>query len=179
MKTSSFPLGVLVLATLVALAGCASAPAAPGAPAPVAKAKGPKNLALGATVVSNNHILDFTAENAVDGETSTYFEGAANQYPNTLVVDLGKKVNLKELVLKLNPKRLWAPRTQHIEVQSSGDGSSFATLVPAVDYLFDPNDNDNKVTVPVTGTFRYLQLVFTANTEATGGQLAELEVHGQ
>lgn len=164
---------VLVIAALTALASCASSPAG------TASAKQPKakNLALGATIVSNNHIMDFVPENAVDGDTASYWEGAANQYPNTLTVDLGKKTTIEDFTLKLNPKRLWAARTQNIEVQSSDNGIDFATLVPAADYLFDPIDGGNQVTVPVKASAQWFRLVLTSNTEATGGQVAEWEIH--
>jgi hypothetical protein len=164
MKPFAFLAAVLALS----LAGCASAPAKPAKP---------KNLALGIEGVANNHILDFVATNAFDGDTASYWEGAANQYPNTLTVDLGKKAAVKEFVLKLNPRRLWAARTQGIEIQSSDNGTDFTALVPKTDYQFDPTDGGNLVTVPVKTTAEWFRLVFTSNTEATGGQLAEWEIH--
>jgi hypothetical protein len=162
------PLAFLAAVLALSLVGCASAPPKPAKP---------KNLALGIEGVANNHILDFVATNAFDGDTASYWEGAANQYPNTLTVDLGKKVAVKEFVLKLNPRRLWAARTQTIEIQSSDNGSDFTTIVPKADYQFDPIDGGNLVTVPVKATAEWFRLVFTANTEATAGQLAEWEIH--
>lgn len=158
-----------VLAAFLVLGACASSPAP-------AKAAKPKNLALGIEAAANNHIMDFIAANATDGDTASYWEGAANQYPNTLTIDLGKKPAVKEFVLRLNPKRLWAARTQTIEVQASADGQSFTTLVPAADYWFDPIDGGNQVVIPVPQASQWYRLVFTANTEATGGQVAEWEI---
>lgn len=166
----------LALAGALLAASCASSPeAGSAAPAPAK----PKNLALGKSISSNNHIYDFVAQSAVDGEVLSYFEGAANSFPNVITLDLGEPVTVTSQTLKLNPKRIWQARNQTIEVQVSDDGSTFLSVVGATEYAFDPEVNGNAVTLPWSGKTRYLRLVITSNNEATGGQIAEWEVLGQ
>ena len=90
----------LILAALAALTfvSCSSTPSA----AKAGTAPKAKNLALGKTATSNNHILDFSSDKSVDGDTASYFEGAANAYPNLLTIDLEKKVSLKSVTIRLN-----------------------------------------------------------------------------
>ncbi|HAH63479.1 MAG TPA: hypothetical protein DCL73_15440 [Treponema sp.] len=140
-------------------------------------AGGRKNAALGVPAVVNNKIYDFAAGKAVDGDVNTYWEGAANKYPNTFQVDLGSPLNLDFAVLKLNPQRIWGKRSQTIGVQTSGTGIDFTTLVPPQDYAFDPAENSNTVLIQLNATARYVRFVFTKNTGGTAGQIAELEVY--
>jgi len=171
MKLSLIP----ALLAGVLLTSCASTPAdepSAGPPAPV-------NLAYGKYSTSNNHIFDFTSDRAFDGEVLSYWEGAANTYPNDLTVDLGKPTPIGRLVLKLNPKRIWSPRTQTVEVLTSLDGTKFTPAVAAKGYDFDPIDGDNSVTLPLTVETQFVRLSFTANTEANAGQIAELEIYSK
>lgn len=171
-------LATLVLGLCVLLAAsCTSSPASAASPAPVPSVS--KNLALGKTATENNHILDFSVEKAFDGDPVSYWEGAANAYPNVVTVDLEKKVALKSITLKLNPRKIWTARTQTIEVSVSDDGAAFRTAVPQADYEFSPLEGGNAVTIDLPTSARYIRLTFTANTEATAGQLAELEVAGE
>jgi hypothetical protein len=162
------------------LASCASAPAtSETGPAGTPAAEKVSNIALGKSITSNGHIYDFVAQNAVDGEPLSYFEGPANSFPNLITIDLGQPSTVKSMTLKLNPKRIWQARVQTLEVQSSDDGTTFATVVPKADYQFDPEENGNSVTIPWEGKTQYLRLVVTANTEATAAQIAEWEVNGR
>jgi hypothetical protein len=140
---------------------------------------GKTNLALGRPTRSNNHIYEFTAPKATDGEILTYFEGAANAYPDEISVDLGGEKSITALRLKLNPKRIWQARKQTFEVLGSADGTTFASIVPSTAYQFDP-DAGNIVTVPLKGAkATVLKLSFTANDGSTGAQIAELEIYGE
>lgn len=171
MKKNRFIPAILTAAGLL-LAACTSVPGEEAAPPPV-------NLAYGKYASSNNHIFDFTADRAFDGEVLSYWEGGANAYPNDLTVDLGKPVSLGRLVLKLNPKRIWSPRTQTLEVLTSPDGTVFTSVLPPQAYDFDPIDGDNSVTIPADFEAQFLRLRFTANTEANAGQVAELEIYSK
>lgn len=153
----------------LALAGCAST------------ASGPHetDLALGRPITSNGHIYDFVPQSAVDGDVMSYFEGAANSYPNIITVDLGSPSEVDSMKVRLNPKRIWQARTQTFEVSASDDGTNFAVIVPSAAYTFDPQENQNTAEVAWKGKTRYLRLTFTANTEATAGQIGEWEVWGQ
>ncbi len=156
-----------------------SAAAASTGNASVFDPAGRKNLALGKPVIASSRIYDNVGTKAVDGDILSYWEGAANKYPNTVSIDLVTPVQSPTVVIKLNPRRIWAKRSQTIEVQISDDGKEFRTLIPAADYVFDPGANENIVAIPLDVQTRHIQLVFTANTQATAGQIAELEVYGE
>ncbi|MGY0020738.1 discoidin domain-containing protein [Streptomyces sp. YJ-C3] len=137
------------------------------------------NLAVGKPITASSSTFTYVAENAVDGDTSTYWEGGGGSYPNSLTVKLGANADVSSLVLKLNPDAAWSTRTQKIEVQGREQGaSSFTTLAAAKDYTFNPSSG-NSVTVPVTGRVADVRLVFTANSGAPAGQLAEFQVLGE
>lgn len=140
---------------------------------------GRKNLALGKPAAASSRIDVWIASKAVDGDVSTYWEGAAKAYPGTLQVDLAGPQRITAVVIRLNPQRMWAKRTQRFELKWSGDGQNWTTAAGEADYLFDPGTNANTVAIPVDITARYVQLVFTANSGATNGQVAELEVYGE
>lgn len=137
------------------------------------------NLAIRRPIASNNHVFAFTAENAVDGDVRSYWEGAANSYPNEITVDLGEPRLLSAVRIRLNPQRIWGARTQAFAVLASIEGEKFATAAESAAWKFDPAAGDNTVTVPITMTARFIRLVFTANDGATAGQVAELEVFGR
>ncbi|GAA4622878.1 CARDB domain-containing protein [Actinoallomurus vinaceus] len=136
------------------------------------------NLASGKPITASSHIYDFVETNANDDNVGTYWEAAANSYPDTLTVNLRVKADISSVVVKLNPDAAWSRRTQTIEVlarpKHSGD---FTSVVAAKTYTFDPASG-NTVTIPVTTTAAEVQLKFTANSGATGGQVAELQVIG-
>ena len=140
-------------------------------------AAGRKNLALGAPVVANNKIYDFVGSKAADGDVNTYWEGAANKYPNTLQVDLINSLQLDFAVLKLNPQKIWGKRVQTFAVEISDNGSDFTSLIPESNYEFNPVENSNTVVINLNAKARYLRFTFTKNTGANAGQLAELEVY--
>ena len=140
---------------------------------------GRKNLALGKPVVASSRIDVWTANKAVDGDVASYWEGAAKAWPGTIHVDLQSSVKITTVVIKLNPQRMWAKRTQRVEVKTGNDGQNWTTAVLEADYLFDPLVNANTVVIPLDATARYVQLVFTANSGGTNGQVAEFEVYGE
>ena len=142
-------------------------------------AAGRKNLALGKPVVASSKIDVWTANKAVDGDVATYWEGAAKAYPGTVQVDLVTQQKIAVVVIKLNPQRMWAKRTQRFEVKWSNDGQNFTTAIAEADYLFDPAANANTIAIPVDINARYVQLAFTANSGGTNGQVAEFEVYGE
>jgi hypothetical protein len=139
--------------------------------------EGRTNLALRKPVYASSRIDVYVPNRAVDGNVSSYWEGAARAWPGTLYVDLENPEKIATVVIKLNPQRMWSKRTQRIEVQAADDGENWKTVVPEADYAFDPEANANTVAISLNVTTRYLQLVFTANSGATNGQVAELEIY--
>ncbi|MGV9915599.1 discoidin domain-containing protein [Streptomyces tendae] len=137
------------------------------------------NLAVGKPISASSHIHTYVAENANDNSTSTYWEGAAGSYPNTLTLKLGANADVDSVVLKLNPDTGWSKRTQNIQVLGRAqDASGLTSLVDAKDYVFDPASGGNSVTIPVGERAADVQLKFTSNTGATAGQIAEFQVVG-
>ncbi|WP_316743640.1 discoidin domain-containing protein [Streptomyces sp. MK7] len=139
---------------------------------------GGSDLAVGKPITASSVVDTYVAANANDNSVTSYWEGAAGSYPDTLTVNLGANADLDRLVLRLNPDPAWSKRTQTIEVlgreQSADD---FKSLVGARSYTFDPADG-NSVAIPVSARVADVQLKFTANSGATAGQVAEFQVIG-
>ncbi|CAM5407898.1 hypothetical protein SALBM135S_01396 [Streptomyces alboniger] len=140
---------------------------------------GTENLAEGKPITASSVIHTFVAANANDGQPSTYWEGAANSYPNTLTVQLGADADVDAVVVGLNPDASWSPRTQTVQVLGRGrNAADFTSLVAAKEYSFSPSGNQNTVTIPVSGKAADVRLRFTANSGSTAGQVAEFQVLG-
>jgi len=134
------------------------------------------NLLADRPVTASSSVAGYPATTTVDSNTDTYWESAPNAFPQTLTADLGTAVAVSRVAVKLNSG--WGGRTERVEVQASTDGTTFTTLAPAADLVFDPTANNNTVTVPVaTTSTRYLRLVVTSNTGAPAAQVAEFEAY--
>jgi hypothetical protein len=139
---------------------------------------GGMNLAVGKPITASSTTQNFVATNANDDSVTTYWEGAGGTYPNNLTVQLGSNVDTSRVVVKLNPDPIWGPRTQTIQVLGREQGATgFTSLVAATQYNFDPASG-NTVTIPVTARVAEVQLRFTQNSGAGGGQAAEFQVIG-
>ncbi|GGR01339.1 discoidin domain-containing protein [Streptomyces pilosus] len=136
------------------------------------------NLAVGKAIEASSTTGTFTAANANDNDTATYWEGGGGAYPQTLTVKLGANADLDKLVLKLNPAQAWQARNQTIEVLGREQSATgFTSKTAAKAYSFDPASG-NTVTLPLTARLADVQLKFTANTGAPGGQIAEFQAVG-
>ncbi|MFC0532574.1 galactose-binding domain-containing protein [Phytohabitans kaempferiae] len=137
---------------------------------------GGTNLAVGKPITESGHVHTYVATNANDNNVTTYWE--ANGHPGTLTVQLGSNASINSVVLRLNPDPAWGTRTQTIQVLGRAQSASgFTNLVSAATYTFNPASS-NTVTIPVTATVADVQLRFTANSGAPGGQVAEFQVIG-
>ncbi|MFY0574392.1 carbohydrate-binding protein [Cystobacter fuscus] len=126
-------------------------------------------------ITAGSYTQVYVATNANDGNPATYWEGAANAYPNWIRVDLGSANSVNQVVLKL--PTTWGARTQTLSVLKSTDDVTYTQVLAPATYTFSPSANT--VTLSFTATSaRYVKLNFTANSGATGGQLSEFEVHG-
>jgi F5/8 type C domain len=65
--------------------------------------------------------------NAVDGNTSSYWESTDNAFPQWFQVDLGSSASVGRIVMDLPPSTTWGTRTQTITIQGSTDGSSYSS----------------------------------------------------
>ena len=134
------------------------------------------NLAVGKSVTASSSNASFPASNANDNSVTTYWESGS--LPATLTVDLGANANVTSVVVKLNPNASWGNRSQTIQVLGHNQSTTtFTSLVPATSYPFSPSSG-NTVSIPVTTTASQIQLAFTTNSGAPGGQAAEVQIIG-
>ena len=135
------------------------------------------NLALNKPIDGTPYTYTYAPANADDGDATTYYEGSS--YPSNLTVHLGANADVSSVVVKLNPATAWSSRTQTIAVLGrEQNAATFSTLISAQSYSFDPNSNQNSVTIPVTARVADVEISITSNSGAPGGQCAELQVFG-
>jgi F5/8 type C domain/Fibronectin type III domain len=136
------------------------------------------NLALNQPTTSSGYVQGYAPSNAVDGNTSTYWESTNSAFPQWLQVDLGSALGIGSITLTLPPATSWATRTQTLSVQGSTDGSNFSTIVGSAGYTFNPSTgNTVTITLPANTTTRYVRLNITANTGWPAGQISEFQVY--
>ena len=111
------------------------------------------NLALDQPVTASGYTQDYVPANAVDGNTSTYWESTDNAFPQWFQVDLGSATSVSRIVMDLPPSTAWATRTQTITVQGSTDGTNYTTLAGSAGYTFNPATG-NTVTITFTAILR-------------------------
>ncbi len=137
------------------------------------------DLALNAPVTASSFTQSYVASNAVDGNTSTYWEGTNGVWPTTLSVNLGATMALGSVVLDLPPSTSWGTRTQTLSILGSANGTSYTTLVGSATYTFNPaTGNTVTISLPSGTSDQYLELSFTANSVQNGAQVSELDVYG-
>jgi hypothetical protein len=137
---------------------------------------GSVNLALNRPTSASGYTQTYVPANAVDGNTSTYWESTDNAFPQWLQVDLGSTQSFSRIVLDLPPSSAWATRTQTLSVLGSTDGSTFTTIAGSAGYTFNPaTGNTVTITFPAV-SYRYVRLNFTANTGWPAGQVSEFQV---
>jgi hypothetical protein len=153
---------------------------APGSPLTVALSgtgiSSSTNLALNHPVTASGYTQNYVPANAVDGNTSTYWESTDNAFPQWLQVDLGSVASISRIVMDLPPSSAWGTRTQTITIQGSTDGTNYSTLVGSAGYTFNPATGNTATVTFSPASVRYLKLTFTANTGWPAGQLSELQV---
>ena len=137
------------------------------------------DLALNASVTASSYTQVYVPANAVDGNTSTYWEATNGVWPSTFTVNLGSVQTLGSITLDLPPSSAWQTRTQTLSVSGSTNGSGYSTLVASATYTWNPSTG-NTVTIPLpSGTSdQYIELTFTANSVQNGAQMSEVEVFG-
>ncbi|MEV7737562.1 discoidin domain-containing protein [Streptomyces sp. NPDC088921] len=137
-----------------------------------------RNLAKGRPATATGSQDVYTPAKAVDGDANSYWESANNAFPQSWTVDLGSVETVRRLVLKLPPSSAWGARTQTLTVLGSTDNNSYATVVGAQGYRFDPaTGNTATVSLPGGTGLRYLRLSVSANTGWPAGQFSEVEAY--
>jgi hypothetical protein len=135
------------------------------------------NIAAGQPASASSSNSPYVAANMTDGDPSTYWESANGSFPQWAQVDLGQNWSIGKIVLRLPPSTAWGARTETLSVLGSTDGTNFSTILGSAGYNFDPNANNNTVTIPFGATTaRYVRVNITANTGWAAGQLSDFEV---
>ena len=136
------------------------------------------NLALNAPVSASSYTQSYVPGNAVDGNTSSYWESTDGAWPSTITVNLGSVQSLGSITIDLPPSTAWSTRTQTLSVLGSANGSSFTTLAGSATYTWNPSTG-NTVTVqlPAGTSDQYVQLSFTANSVQNGAQVSEILIY--
>ncbi|ACU73201.1 coagulation factor 5/8 type domain protein [Catenulispora acidiphila DSM 44928] len=134
------------------------------------------NLALNQPTSTSGSVQSYGSGNAVDGNTSTYWESTNNAFPQWVQVDLGSAHSVGRVVLNLPPSSSWGARTQTIQIQGSTDGTNYTTLAASKGYTFDPASGNTATATFTSATVRYVKLTVTANTGWPAGQLSEVGV---
>jgi hypothetical protein len=136
------------------------------------------DLALNMPVTASSSTQNYVPANAVDGNTSTYWEAANGAWPSTITVNLQSVQTLGSITVDLPPATAWNTRTQTLSVLGSTNGTSFSTLVASATYTWNPSTG-NTVTIPLpSGTSdQYLELSFTANSVQNGAQASEILIY--
>jgi hypothetical protein len=137
------------------------------------------DLALNAAVTASSYTQTYVPANAVDGNTSTYWEATNGAWPSTITVNLGSSQTLGSITVDLPPSSAWNTRTQTLSVLGSTNGTSFSTIVASATYTWNPSTG-NTVTIPLpSGTSdQYVELSYTANNVQNGAQASEIEIFG-
>jgi hypothetical protein len=133
------------------------------------------DLALNAPVTASSFTQTYVPANAVDGNTSTYWEATNGVWPSTITVNLGSVQTLGSITIDLPPSTAWSTRTQTLSVLGSTNGTSFSTIVGSATYTWNPSTG-NTVTIQLpSGTSdQYVELSYTANSVQNGAQASEI-----
>ena len=154
---------------------------APGSPLTVALSgtgiSSTTDLALNAQVTGSSYTQNYVPSNAVDGNTSTYWEATDGVWPSEITVNLGSVQTLGSVTIDLPPSSAWNTRTETLSVLGSTNGTTFSTLVASATYTWNPSTG-NTVTIPLpAGTSdQYVEFNFTANSVQNGAQASEIEI---
>jgi len=135
------------------------------------------DLALNEPVTASSYTQTYVPANAVDGNTSTYWEATNGVWPSTITVNLQQVQPLGSITIDLPPSSAWNTRTQTLSVLGSTNDTTFTTLVASATYTWNPSTG-NTVTIPLpSGTGdQYVELSFTANSVQNGAQASEIEI---
>lgn len=139
------------------------------------------NIAESAKVEANDYNDVYFANKVKDGNPNaqSYWEGASDAYPNILTASFKEEQSIHAVRMLLCPLSVWSTRTQTFSVEISEDGENFMEFLAGADYVFNP-DKGNEVVIEFDDiTIKAIRFVFTANTGASGAQVAELELYSR
>jgi hypothetical protein len=127
-------------------------------------------LSQGKPIAASTQKSSYKATKANDGSLLTYWEGGSYVFPAAIAIDLGSKMNLTSIIMKLN---FLAPRLETVAISTSDNNVTYTTQVAAVSYSL------GTATVPLNNvSARYVKLIISSNSGATAAQMAEFEIWG-
>jgi hypothetical protein len=136
------------------------------------------DLALNQPVTASSYTQTYVPANAVDGNTSTYWEATNGAWPSTITVNLQSAQALGSVTIDLPPSSAWSTRTQTLSILGSTNDTTFSTLVASATYTWNPSAG-NTVTIPLPSgtTDQYVEVSFTANSVQNGAQASEILIY--
>ncbi len=137
------------------------------------------NVALEGKIEADSFSAGYPANKAIDGKTegASYWEGGADAYPNILTLDLKEEKSIHAIRLCVCPQSIWGKRTQTFAVFTGTDEENLTEFITEKEYIFDPDTGNEIVLEFDSVNTQFVRLVFTGNTGAHGGQVAEFEVY--
>jgi len=137
------------------------------------------NIATQGKVEVSSFADVYTGIKTIDGKLTgtSYWEGAADSYPNILTVNLKDFFDISAVRVCINPDVVWGSRTQTFSLLVSNDGIAYIEIIAENTYEFNP-DTGNQVILDFENiTCQYVQLQFTDNSGSNGAQVAEFEIY--
>jgi hypothetical protein len=158
------------------------ASSAPGSPLTVALSgtgtSPTTDLALDKPVTASSYTQAYVPANAVDGNSSTYWEANNGAWPSTITVNLQSVQILGSITIDLPPSTAWSTRTQTLSVLGSANGTTFTTLVASATYTWNPSTgNTVTIALPAGTSDQYVELSYTANSVQNGAQASEILIY--
>jgi hypothetical protein len=137
------------------------------------------NLALNQPVTASSYTQTYVPANAVDGNTSTYWEATNGVWPSWITVNLQSVQTLGSVTITLPPSSAWTTRTQTLSILGSANGSTYTTIVASATYTWNPaTGNTVTIALPSGTSAQYVEFNYTANSVQNGAQASEIEIFG-
>jgi hypothetical protein len=155
---------------------------APGSPLTVALSgtgtTSATDLAQGKPATASSYTQAYVPANAVDGNTSSYWEAVNGAWPATFTVNLQSVQALGSVTIDLPPSSAWGTRTQTLSVLGSANGTTYTTLAAPATYTWNPSTgNTVTISLPAGTSDQYVQLSYTANNVQNGAQASEVLIY--
>ena len=155
----------------------AGAPGRTGGQSASASPPASGDLAAGRPASASSFTLSDPPAAAVDRNPATYWQSAANAFPQWLQVDLGSALTVSTVEMSLPPSGARTARTQTISISGSENGTNYITIAGSRTYTFSPAAGNTVVVRFSPVSVRYVRLTFTASPAVRAAQLAEFRIY--
>jgi hypothetical protein len=156
---------------------------ASGTPGPTGRQSAPTSppasgdLAASQPASASSFMSSHPPAAAVDRNPASYWQSAANAFPQWWQVGLGSALTVGTIKMSLPPSGAWTARTQTISISGSENGTNYITIAGATTYTFTPAAGNMVVVRFSPVSVRYVKLTFTANPTVPVAQLAEFSIY--